>query len=88
MRIGYPDHWRDYSRLAISRADHFANALAARRFESDRLLAKVGGPVDRKEWPMDAQVVNASYNPLQNTFTYPAGHPAAPLLPQGLSRSR
>ncbi len=72
-RIGYPDRWRDYSRLPISRAGHFANALAARRFESDRLLAEVGRPIDRKEWPMDAQEVNASYNPLQNTFTYPAG---------------
>jgi len=73
MRIGYPDAWRDYSRLAIARGDHFGAALAARRFEVARLLAQVGSPVDRAEWPMDAQVVNASYNPLQNTFTYPAG---------------
>ncbi len=72
-RIGYPDAWRDYSQLAVARASHFANAVAARRFESARLLAQVGRAVDRGEWPMDAQMVNASYNPLQNTFTYPAG---------------
>jgi len=73
MRMGYPDAWRDYSNLAISRASHFANALAARRFEAARLLAQVGTPVDRKEWPLEAQEVNASYAPLQNIFTYPAG---------------
>ena len=72
-RIGYPDRWRDYSKLAISRASHFANAVAARQFESARQMALVGQPVDRKEWPLDAQEVNASYAPLQNTFTYPAG---------------
>ncbi len=73
MKIGYPDVWRDYSKLAISRKSHFANAVAARKFETARLLAEVGKPVDRKEWPMDAQTVNAQYNPLENTFTYPAG---------------
>lgn len=72
-KIGYPEEWRDYSKLAISRQSYFANAIAARSFEASRLLAQVGKPVDRKEWGMDAQTVNASYNPLQNAFTYPAG---------------
>ncbi|MEO7793149.1 MAG: M13 family metallopeptidase [Thermoanaerobaculia bacterium] len=72
-KIGYPEEWRDYSQLSIARGKHFANAVAARGFEASRLLAQVGKPVDRKEWGMDAQTVNASYNPLQNAFTYPAG---------------
>lgn len=73
MKIGYPDKWRDYSKLDIRPSAHFANAVAARQFESAWQIAKVGKPVDRTEFPMNAQVVNASYNPLENTFTYPAG---------------
>jgi predicted metalloendopeptidase len=73
MKIGYPEKWRDYSALEVAAGAHFANALAARRFESAWQIAKVGRPVDRAEFPMDPQVVNASYNPLQNAFTYPAG---------------
>lgn len=72
-KIGYPEQWRDYSKLTISRDSYFADAVAARSFEASRLLAEVGKPVDRKEWGMNAQTVNASYNPLQNAFTYPAG---------------
>ena len=72
-KIGFPEEWRDYSKLAISRDSYFANAAVARRFESARVLAQVGKPVDRKEWGMNAQTVNAGYNPLQNAFTYPAG---------------
>lgn len=73
MKIGYPGTWRDYSALEVAPGAHFANAIAARRFESAWQIAKVGKPVDRSEFPMDPQVVNASYNPLQNAFTYPAG---------------
>ena len=72
-KIGYPEEWRDYSKLEISRDSYFADAVAARNFEASRILAEVGKPVDRKEWGMNAQTVNASYNPLQNAFTYPAG---------------
>ena len=72
-KIGFPEEWRGYSKLTITRDSHFANAVAARGFEASRLLAQVGKPVDRKEWGMNAQTVNASYNPLQNAFTYPAG---------------
>jgi predicted metalloendopeptidase len=72
-KIGFPDRWRDYSRLAVDRGDYFGSALAARRFETDRQIAKVGGPLDPAEWGMDAQTVNAGYNPLVNMFTYPAG---------------
>lgn len=73
MKIGYPEKWRDYSALEVAPGSHFANAIAARRFESAWQIAKVGKPVDRAEFPMDPQVVNATYNPLQNAFTYPAG---------------
>jgi predicted metalloendopeptidase len=72
-KIGFPDTWRDYGKLAVDRGSYFASALAARRFESDRQIAKVGGPLDPQEWGMDAQTVNAGYNPLVNMFTYPAG---------------
>jgi predicted metalloendopeptidase len=73
MKLGYPDEWRDYSRLTVAPGTYFANAIAARQFENAWQLAKVGKPVDRKEFPMSPQTVNASYNPLQNAFTYPAG---------------
>ncbi|MEO8195701.1 MAG: M13 family metallopeptidase [Thermoanaerobaculia bacterium] len=72
-KIGYPEVWRDYSKLTVTRGSYFANAVAARGFEASRQLAQVGKPVDRQEWGMNAQTVNASYNPLQNAFTYPAG---------------
>lgn len=72
-KIGYPDVWRDYSKLEVSGDDYFGNVVAARKFETARQLAQVGGPIDPKEWGMNAQTVNASYNPLLNSFTYPAG---------------
>ena len=52
-KIGYPDHWRDYSSLTIDRDDAFGNALRATEFESRRQLAKIGKPVDRGEWVHD-----------------------------------
>jgi putative endopeptidase len=72
-KIGYPDEWRDYSALAVSRASYFANALAGVTFESDRQLRKIGQPVDRDEWFMVPHTVNAYYNPLQNEIAFPAG---------------
>jgi endothelin-converting enzyme/putative endopeptidase len=73
FRIGYPDKWRDYSKLELERGDYFANTLAARELESARQLAKVGGPIDRDDWDWNPQVVNAGYHPLRNDHTYPAG---------------
>jgi endothelin-converting enzyme/putative endopeptidase len=72
-KIGYPDRWRDYSALSVSRADAFANFLAAARFEVKRRLDKVGKPTDRVEWNMTPQTVNAYYSPLQNEIVFPAG---------------
>ena len=76
-KIGYPDRWRDYSALTVVRGDYFANVDAAARFDARRQYAKIGKPVDRSEWDMTPQTVNAYYNPLQNEIVFPA----AQLLP-------
>ncbi len=72
-KIGYPDEWRDYSALQVSRDDLLGNVLAATAFETDRELGKIGGPVDRDEWFMLPQTVNAYYNPGTNEICFPAG---------------
>jgi len=72
-KIGYPDQWRDYSAMKVAPGDYFANHTAASAFETDRQLRKVGRPVDRDEWRMTPQTVNAYYNPLQNEIAFPAG---------------
>jgi endothelin-converting enzyme/putative endopeptidase len=71
--IGYPDKWRDYSKLIISRKDGLANSLNSNAFENRRQLAKIGTPVDKKEWPFTPPTVNAGYSPLQNRISFPAG---------------
>jgi putative endopeptidase len=73
VRVGYPNKWRDYSALQIDKTKLFENVMAARQFEQNRQIARLGGPVDREEWGMNAQTVNASYNPLMNQITFPAG---------------
>lgn len=72
-KIGYPDRWRDYSGLTITRGDAVGNARRAQAFEFERDLAKIGRPVDKKEWGMTPPTVNAYYNPLQNNINFPAG---------------
>ncbi len=72
-KIGYPDAWRDYSNVAIRRSDFFGSIGAATRFESDRQLAKVGNPVDKSEWLMTPQLVNAYYLSTNNEIAFPAG---------------
>ncbi|MEO8670468.1 MAG: M13 family metallopeptidase [Tahibacter sp.] len=76
-KIGYPDRWRDYSALNIGRASYYDNLRAASSFEAKRQYAKIGKPVDRGEWGMTPQTINAYYNPLQNEIVFPA----AQLLP-------
>jgi putative endopeptidase len=71
-KIGYPDKWRDYSKLEIRRDDLLGNIRRASAFELDRDLAKLGKPVDRSEWGMTPQTVNAYYNPLFNEIVFPA----------------
>jgi predicted metalloendopeptidase len=73
FKIGYPDEWRDYSAMTIVPGDYFANAMAAIEFEFDRQARKIGNPVDRKEWEMPPQAVNAYNHPLLNEMAYPAG---------------
>ncbi|MER7170203.1 M13 family metallopeptidase [Streptomyces mesophilus] len=72
-KIGYPDKFRDYSALQVSADDLLANAQAAAAFESDRQIGKIGSPVDRDEWFMLPQTVNAYYNPGTNEICFPAG---------------
>jgi putative endopeptidase len=73
VRVGYPNKWRDYSAMQIDKAKLFENVMNARLFEWNRQVARLGGPVDREEWGMNPQTVNASYNPLMNQITFPAG---------------
>ncbi|KJL30390.1 M13 family metallopeptidase [Microbacterium oxydans] len=71
-KIGHPDVWRDYSSLTIDRADLFGNVRRAAIFEHDRHVDKVGTPIDRDEWHMPPQMVNAYYNPSMNEIVFPA----------------
>ena len=70
--IGYPDHWRDYSALKVVRGDAFGNAERAEMFEYRRNLNKLGTPVDRSEWCMTPQMVNAVNLPAMNALNFPA----------------
>ena len=72
-KIGYPDKWRDYSKLEIVRGDELGNVERARKFEFNRQLAKIGKPVDRGEWDMTPPTVNAYYDPQMNDINFPAG---------------
>jgi endothelin-converting enzyme/putative endopeptidase len=72
-KIGYPNKWRDYSNLQISKDDLAGNVAAISAFETDRQLDKIGSPVDRDEWHMLPQTVNAYYNPGTNEICFPAG---------------
>jgi putative endopeptidase len=71
-KIGYPDKWRDYTKLTIRRDDLMGNFRRAAAFEQDRQLAKLGKPVDRTEWVMTPQTVNAYYNASFNEIVFPA----------------
>ena len=71
-KIGYPVNWRDYSRLEISATDLIANVRATSEFEFQRELGKIGTPLDRDEWFMTPQTINAYYNPGFNEIVFPA----------------
>jgi putative endopeptidase len=72
-KIGYPDKWRDYTRLEARPGPFVSNLLLANRFETQRVLAKIGKPTDRTEWGVTAPTVNAYYNAPTNEITFPAG---------------
>jgi putative endopeptidase len=71
-KIGYPDKWRDWSGLNTSRSSYIENVLAANAFNYQWNLGKIGKPVDKTEWGMSPQTVNAYYNPQQNEIVFPA----------------
>lgn len=73
VKIGYPDKWRDVSALDIKDDNYWANIVRASNFEFDFMLSKLGKPVDRSEWLMSPQTVNAYYNPTTNEICFPAG---------------
>jgi putative endopeptidase len=72
-KIGYPDHWRDYSKINVSPTEALGNAERATAFENDRQLAKIGQPVDKLEWGMTPPTVNAYYDPSMNNINFPGG---------------
>jgi predicted metalloendopeptidase len=83
QKIGYPDKWRDYSKLPIARDDYFGDLRNASAFAVARDIAKIGKPTDRTEWAMPPQLINAQYSPTANDITFPA----AILLPPFYSDS-
>jgi putative endopeptidase len=73
VKVGYPDKWRDYSALEIKKDSYWANITRATEFAYNRMIEKAGKPVDREEWLMTPQTVNAYYNPTTNEICFPAG---------------
>jgi endothelin-converting enzyme/putative endopeptidase len=72
-KIGYPDKWRDYTKLEVKPDDALGNSQRANAFENDRQLNKIGKPVDHSEWGMTPPTVNAYYDPSMNDINFPAG---------------
>lgn len=73
VKIGYPDKWRDYSGLQVNKDSYVMNVLRSSKFEREYNLNKINKPVDRSEWGMPPQMVNAYYNPSMNEIVFPAG---------------
>jgi endothelin-converting enzyme/putative endopeptidase len=83
-KIGYPDKWIDYTKLAIVRGDAVGNAARASAFERNRNLERIGRPVDPTEWRMTPPTVNAYYSPLENNINFPAGILQPPFFDRNL----
>jgi putative endopeptidase len=79
VKVGYPDQWRDYSALKVARGDLVGNVQRARQFKHAHDVAKLGKPVNRQEWEMTPQTVNAYYNPEMNEIVFPAARLQYPL---------
>ncbi len=73
VKIGYPDKWRDYSGLEITENSYVENVMASNRFDFDYMISKIGKKVDKEEWFMNPQTVNAYYSPNMNEICFPAG---------------
>ncbi len=84
QKIGYPEHWRDYSKLTVSRGNFIVDLHHASHFEVNRELNKIGKPVNEKEWGMTPPTVNAYYNPPQNDINFPAGILQPPFYSYGM----
>lgn len=80
QKIGYPDKWRDYSSLTVTKDDYLANVVAANAFEVRRQLKKINQPVDKMEWSMTPSTINAYNDPQNNTINFPAGILQLPLF--------
>lgn len=78
-KIGYPDQWRDYSKMEVVRGDAIGNSWRGAEFENRRQLAKIGKPLDRAEWITTPSTVNAFYNPTMNDINFPAAILQAPM---------
>ncbi|MGA9024986.1 MAG: M13 family metallopeptidase, partial [Steroidobacteraceae bacterium] len=74
VKLGYPDKWRDYSKLDIEPDDLVGNVMRSNRFEYNYQVSKLGRPVDRSEWGMSPQTINAYYNPEMNEIVFPAAY--------------
>ena len=83
-KIGYPDKWRDYSKLTIERGNLLGNVFHASEFESNRQLQKIGKPVDKGEWVMSPPTVNAYYSGTHNEVVFPAGVLQPPFFDQSM----
>lgn len=73
VKVGYPDKWIDYSNLDVTPSNYYTNVSNSREFEFQRNIEKIGKPVDKTEWGMTPQTVNAYYNPTNNEIVFPAG---------------
>jgi Predicted metalloendopeptidase len=71
MKVGYPDHWKDLSKMDIDRTSYVSNVMHANQWQSNYMIAKYGKPVDRTEWDMEPQWYNAYYNPSNNEIVVP-----------------
>ncbi|MDO7886949.1 M13 family metallopeptidase [Hymenobacter cheonanensis] len=78
VKIGYPDKWKDYSKLKVTRTSYLDNLIAARQWAAQDNLSHFGKPIDRGEWGMTPPTVNAYYNPAMNEIVFPAGILQAP----------
>jgi putative endopeptidase len=91
--IGYPDKWTDYASLTVTPDDAYANAVAAGKFATRQQFAKLGKPLDRGEWWLTAQTINALNLPVQNALNFPAAilqSPSSirpPMPPSTMARS-
>ncbi|MES2381332.1 MAG: M13 family metallopeptidase [Bacteroidota bacterium] len=79
-KFGYPDKWTDYKDLKITNSSYFENVLASNEFDYNDMITKLGKPVDRNEWGMLPQTVNAYYNPINNEIVFPAAILQAPFF--------